>query len=179
MATDSENELKMLRFIAKDACAWITGMLEALKTLDSNTRRRLLEQTGKRCAAAHGNEEVAKRIAAETKDEDERLRRFMTEMKLLGTWTRQGNHLHAIHFEYPCKGQCLCPMVQSGFVELNATLCDCTRGWAKAGFETLLNRPVKVTIEKSLGRGDKTCSVVVTPKLPSRPRRIQSPGSLR
>jgi hypothetical protein len=64
LATDPENELKMLRFIAKDACAWITSMLEALKTLDANTRRRLLEQTGKHCAATHAHDEVAKRIAA-------------------------------------------------------------------------------------------------------------------
>ena len=169
----------MLRFVAKDACAWIAGMLQALKTLDANTRRRLLEQTGKHCAVAHAHDEVAKRIAAETKDEDERLRRFMTEMKLLGTWTRQGDHLHAIHFEYPCKGQCLCPLVQSGLVELNATLCDCTRGWAKASFEILLNRPVKVIVEKSLGRGDKTCSVVVNPNLPSRSRPSRSPGLRR
>lgn len=176
MTPDPEGELKTLRLVAKDACAWIQGMLDALKTLDAKTRRHLLEQTGKHCAASHEHDAVARRIAAETDDEDERLKRFMTELRLLGTWTRQGNHLHAIHFEYPCKGQCLCPMVQSGLMRLDAPLCDCTRGWAKTCFETLLNRPVEVTIEKSLGRGDKTCSILVNPKPPPRPRRTPSRG---
>jgi hypothetical protein len=170
LATDSENELKKLRFIAKDACAWIAGMLEALKTLDATTRRRLLEQTGRHCALTHAADEVAKRISTETRDEDERLKRFMTEMQLLGTWTRQSGNLHAIHFEYPCKGQCLCPLVRSGMIELNANLCDCTRGWAKASFEALLGRPMKAKVEKSLGRGDATCSILVTLAPPKRRR---------
>jgi predicted hydrocarbon binding protein len=44
---------------------------------------------------------------------------------------------------------------------MNATLCLCSRGWVKTIFETLLGKPVRVELEKAIGRGDDICRYVV------------------
>jgi predicted hydrocarbon binding protein len=42
--------------------------------------------------------------------------------------------------------------------KLSGTYCNCSRGWAKALFEGVLDRPVDVVMEESIIKGDKQCS---------------------
>lgn len=58
--------------------------------------------------------------------------------------------------------QCYCGMVsktRTRFPDL--TYCHCSTGWYKQLFETALQKPVKVTIKKSIICGAKTCEFVI------------------
>ena len=52
---------------------------------------------------------------------------------------------------------CGCPLVRQGVVKLTGTFCYCSRGWVRSIFETLMNRRVKIELEKAIGLGDDVC----------------------
>ncbi|MBN2135655.1 MAG: hypothetical protein JW737_08000 [Acidobacteria bacterium] len=55
-------------------------------------------------------------------------------------------------------GQCLCPTRVGGYIT-SPEFCNCTKGFFKAMFEGLSDKNVQVSLEKAIGRGDKTCEV--------------------
>jgi predicted hydrocarbon binding protein len=56
--------------------------------------------------------------------------------------------------------KCYCSQVNKlSKEELSGTYCNCSRGWAKALFEEATGKPVEVTLEKSIIRGDDQCKL--------------------
>ncbi len=132
---------------------WLAQLMKAMENeISLETRQQLLESCGRACAGAHvlpALERVRATLAADS-DLD-------TVLAAMRTWGVGGNPLtregNTIYGEYD---RCYCPMRQEGFI-MAPWLCDCTRGWTAALFETLLGRPVQVRLLQAIGRGDPIC----------------------
>jgi predicted hydrocarbon binding protein len=92
--------------------------------------------------------ERAKKTMKNSKDIDEFL------VKLSKNWKHLKLDGDNIHVEYE---KCYCPLVRDCHEKLSATFCNCSRGWVKELFESALEKPVKVRLEKSIKSGDRTC----------------------
>lgn len=156
--TVTQRELERKTILLKLAGGMINALLDGLGGADAETRRRVMEGCGVACAhEEHWGPaiEIADRIASEEPDEAGRLERTNREIQWCGKWTRVGGAIQSTCTE------CGCLLVNQGVVKMNATLCLCSRGWVKTIFETLLGKPVRVELEKAIGRGDDICRYVV------------------
>jgi predicted hydrocarbon binding protein len=136
--------------LLKQTGRMIDSMVKGLEGFDEETAQRIMERCGEACAVT-GDLGLAKEIADETEDIDETIARANDEIAWCGRWVRNGNTITAV-----CTA-CGCPLVRRGIVELSGTFCLCSRGWMKTVFEALLERPVRVELEKAIGRGDDVC----------------------
>jgi predicted hydrocarbon binding protein len=128
----------------------IDFIVKGLDSLDEETTRGIMERCGEACAET-GDLGLAMKIAEETEDIDQIIAKANDEIAWCGRWTREGGTITAV-----C-ATCGCHLVMRGIVELSGTFCLCSRGWVKAVFEALLKRPVRVELEKAIGRGDDVC----------------------
>lgn len=149
---DENDEKKML---LKRASMVINALVRGLDEFDIETRKRIMALCGEACAHSDGDVDIAKRIAEETLDEEEMVKRINNEISWCGTWTWKDNTIQSVCVK------CGCPLVRNNIIELTGTFCYCSRGWVKKIFETLLKKHVNVELEKSIGRGDKVCKFVV------------------
>lgn len=107
---------------------------------------------------------TVKRIVEETRDVQERIKSLKERLHFPEIKVKGKDPIESITLSYPKMDQpCICPLVQYDVIELNPTLCECTKGWIKANFEVLLEQPVTVTIEKTAARGDGSCIFTVNP----------------
>jgi predicted hydrocarbon binding protein len=51
--------------------------------------------------------------------------------------------------------ECVCPLVNSQLVP--ASICNCSLGWQKQTYETILGKPIEVELKESALRGSKRC----------------------
>jgi len=128
---------------------WISCIIEGLdEHVDEETRREILERCGRQCQS-QSLIKKAQSIYRKSKNVDEFLDEFKKVYKQLH---REGDKVYII---YP---KCYCSFVNKiPPVELSATYCNCSRGWARALFEGVLGKPVEVIIEKSIVNGDDEC----------------------
>ena len=134
------------------------SVVEGLSQVDPETRKKIMELCGETCAREelYGPAlDIAHRIAEEETGEERILERANREILWCGTWSRKGDTIQCI-----CE-DCGCPLVRNNVVKLTATFCLCSKGWVKTIFEALLQRPIKVDLEKSRGFGDDACKYVV------------------
>ncbi|MFX0097140.1 MAG: DUF6144 family protein [Candidatus Hodarchaeota archaeon] len=153
-----ENKLEKKEKLLRLAGDLLSSIVRGLNQIDLETRKKIMELCGEVCAKdifCGGGLDIAERIAEEEDNEERILERVNKEILWCGTWTKEGKSIQSI-----CK-ECGCPLVKNRVVDLTGTFCYCSRGWVKKIFETLLNRPVDVKLEKSIGRGDKICKFVV------------------
>jgi predicted hydrocarbon binding protein len=136
---------------------WLGALMAGLDAeVDEGSRTQLMERCGRACALHFGNIETVKTIQSNVKALDELLHELNQQQGFwCGRWVRDGDTIYSV-----CEA-CGCPLVRAGLVELSPTLCECSRGWVKAVFETALDRPVKVALEQAIGRGDPVCRFVV------------------
>ena len=52
--------------------------------------------------------------------------------------------------------ECVCPLIDTAAV--SDKVCNCSLGWQKQTFETVLGKPVDVKIQESIIRGGKRCT---------------------
>jgi predicted hydrocarbon binding protein len=129
---------------------WITRLIAGLdEHVEEKTKAAILEQCGRQCQTAAFIKK-AKGIYKKSSSIDDFLRRFEQVYKNLHI---KGSNVYII---YP---RCYCPQVNKiPKGKLSGTYCNCSRGWAKALFEGVLDRPVDVVMEESIIKGDKQCS---------------------
>lgn len=60
----------------------------------------------------------------------------------------------------PERTECFCPLIDTK--KTPAYVCDCSVGWQKQTFETVLGKKVDVVIDESVLRGGKRCAMTVT-----------------
>jgi len=149
------NELDEKTRLFRRTSAVLNSIIKGLGKVDLETRKKIMELCGEACAREDGDLEIARRIAEETTDEEEILTKVNNEIPWCGIWTLKDNIIQCTCIK------CGCPLVRHKVVDLTGTFCLCSRGWVKKIFETLLERPVNVKLEKSIGRGDKVCKFAV------------------
>lgn len=141
--------------LLKRAGELLNSIIKGLDEVDLKTRKKIMELCGEACARLDGDLEIARRISEETVDEEQIIARVNKEILWCGTWTKKDNTIQS-----RCT-KCGCPLVRNSVVDLTGTFCYCSRGWVKNIFETVLKRPVKVELKKSIGMGDRFCKFVV------------------
>ena len=149
------NELDEKTKLLQRAGELFNSIIKGLDEVNLKTRQKIMELCGEACARSDRDFEIAKRIAEETTDEEKILARVNKEIPWCGAWTLRDNTIQCI-----CT-KCGCPLVRNKVVDLRGTFCYCSRGWVKKIFETLLKRPLKVELEKSIGLGDEVCKFVI------------------
>jgi predicted hydrocarbon binding protein len=132
----------------KHSHKWIKTLIANLEAeLDEKTRAKILENCGRNCIP-HTFILKAKACKKDAKNTDE----FLD--KLSQTW----KHLHReddnIYVTYE---KCYCPIVKDYPEKLSSTWCNCSRGWTKELFESTLEKPIDVKLEKSIKQGDNIC----------------------
>jgi predicted hydrocarbon binding protein len=139
---------------------WTETLLSTLEVqFDGDTRAELIEHCGRACALHYGSIERARATKHGAQEIDELLDQLnQQEAYWCGEWVRDGNAIYSV-----C-GECGCPLVGAGLVKLSPTFCECSRGWVKAVFETILDGPVEVELEQTIGRGDPICRFAVRSK---------------
>jgi len=139
---------------------WIAALITGLNAeVDEGTRLKTLEYCGRACASHFGSLDIVKTVQSKTKDIDNLLALLnQHEDFWCGKWFRDGEIIYSV-----CE-TCGCPLIRAGLVELSSTFCQCSRGWVKIVFETVLGKPVEVNLEQAIGHGDKVCRYVVIPK---------------
>lgn len=132
---------------------WVMCLMAGLdRHVDEKTRLKVLEQCGRQCQS-QGFIKKAKVLFQESKNTDEFLEKLGQAYKHIH---REGDKVYII---YP---KCYCSQVNKiPKGKLSATYCNCSRGWVKALFEGATGKPVEVTMENSIIKGDKQCKFKV------------------
>ena len=150
-ALPSEQEEPSVSKKEKFTQDWIRTLMNHMDSqLDEGSRIQLMELSGRACAR-QGAVNAAKACKGD-------LDKFLLTMR---KWVGQDNVRrdgNKIHLSY---SKCLCPLVQSGSEKLSDTYCNCSRGWVKEMYETVLGKPVDVQLTESIKRGGEACRFIV------------------
>jgi predicted hydrocarbon binding protein len=127
---------------------WINSLMQSLDAqVDEETRAKILENCGRNCISRSfiAKAQALKKNAKDMDDFLENLGR---------TWKHLQRKGEAVYVMYD---KCYCPLVRDHKDKLSPTFCNCSRGWIKELFESILNKPIEVKLEKSIKQGDEIC----------------------
>jgi predicted hydrocarbon binding protein len=130
---------------------WISNLMESMdEHLDDEEKISLLERCGRACAERHARAEALKHKG----ELDGWLGRFR---KWVGSENvkKEGNTVQITY------SKCLCPLVQDRSPLMSKTYCNCSRGWLKEVFETVVEKPVEVKLEDSIMQGGDQCRFTI------------------
>ncbi len=123
---------------------WISTLVDNLDSnVDKKTGIKILENCGRSCIPASfiKKARACKAKSADTKDFLDRLGKIWKHLQY------DGNKIYVTY------NQCYCPMMKSYDGKLSPSFCNCSRGWIKELFESTLEKPVAVALEKSIKQG--------------------------
>ena len=130
---------------------WISNLIENMdEHLDEKAKINLLEECGRACAESHVKAKILKHKG--------NLDGWLGTLK---KWVGPENvqmEKGAVRVMY---SKCLCPLVQDRPPLMSGTYCNCSRGWLKETFETVLEKPVEVKMEDSIMQGGQQCRFLV------------------
>jgi len=127
---------------------WIVSLMDGLDTLvDEKTRVKVLENCGRNCLPRSfvKRANACKKDAKNNAEFLDRLSRIWRHLQ------REGDNFYVVY------EKCYCPLVKTYPDKLSASFCNCSRGWIKELFESALESPVDVTLEKSIKQGNDIC----------------------
>ena len=127
---------------------WISNLMKNMDGhLEEEIKIKLMEECGRACAKRQAKKEALKFKG--------KLDEWLIQMK---KWIGKENVQKGENYIRIIYSKCYCPLVQDSQPLLSNTYCNCSRGWLKENFETVVERPVEVKIEDSIMRGGKQCS---------------------
>lgn len=137
--------------------SWIAHLHKGIDQMDERTKAAIMRPAGISCASDLlylCEEYLEKKIESiehlVTGWNIVRERRHLT-----GKWVLEGNSITGVF------GECGCPLVRSGLIELHPVQCYCSQGLMETIFSQVSDRPVHVEIKRSIGRGDEVCEFSV------------------
>jgi len=138
---------------------WLNTFMSSLQEDDKRTGLAILADCGRACMESHFGKKLNDlKAEIDNLNNVDEIVVFMNKNHLgSGNIVRKGDCLYD---RYP---KCYCPTMSSGIIE-SPVFCNCTRGFNKALFEAVFDKPVQVKIEKSVARGDDCCLIKVNLK---------------
>jgi hypothetical protein len=121
-------------------------------TVDSGTKNKILENLGRTCSsqsAANYNKFVGN------------IEGFLSDMKQ--NWAQEAiydKNRNEIRIKGKKTDSCFCPFVD--MKKMSKDFCDCTLGWQKQTFETILGKKVTARIDASVIRGGESCDFTIS-----------------
>jgi len=150
-----------------DVAMWVKGAMERLDALvDEETRVKIMENCGYACANVNKRViEGAKVRRRKFKSVDEFLeaeqRKPMRGTKLI----REGNVLYQFYTPatFAKSLRCYCGLLRGLPVDeqVSKTYCNCSKGFVKKLWESVLEKPVKVDLIQSAVSGAKECKFAI------------------
>ena len=137
------------------AIHWIETVLSEARNLKGNQGIEILEKCGRECFSSYKKKKKAKEIRDKIKDKNDYdllLKTFEAEVSFRFYWEDD-----IIYLEYH---DCGCPLVKDGKIT-DPFFCNCTRGYAKEMFETLLNKPLEVELLETVLSGSEKCKLKI------------------
>ena len=141
---------------------WIQRLMTNMDALlNEETRHELMQACGRDCYInAFG-------VRSEEPPPSATLEAFLGAYQALGDTEvrREGN---TVYYHYGpneqnpyglrlLDGYCMCPVVESGPVELSGTYCQCSAGYVRESFERMTGSPCRVEVLESLRTGGSEC----------------------
>ncbi|MFQ5352656.1 MAG: hypothetical protein ACE5D3_06250 [Candidatus Binatia bacterium] len=127
------------------------GTYEGLSLLDEGSRDTVMEAQARSCVKAYAE---LFDIPAELSLED-----FLEKMAFGGSSKvnieRDGD---TIIWEEEHNGECMCPLVKRGGVDLDSMLCSCAVHWLRMLVQRHTDRRVAVELIDSVANGAQNCS---------------------
>lgn len=121
------------------------------KNLDKNKVKSLLQNLGRECANINNNN------AHKYKNN---LEGFLLDIQKKWVEKVEYNKDKKIIKIYDKKrDKCFCPFVNDKFTSID--FCNCSIGWQKETYESIIGKPVEVTVEESVLRGGERCSFTI------------------
>jgi predicted ArsR family transcriptional regulator len=134
---------------------WIKNLVDNLTdVVGEETARDVMEACGQQCI---GQSLLAKaeKIQTQSRDIDDLLERLNGAHIGGGKLHRDGNVINASY------ERCYCGSVSKTRQPISKNYCQCSCGWYRKLFETLLNHPVKVELLDSIIHGANTCQFII------------------
>lgn len=139
---------------------WITTIIGALdKHTDEKARLSILEECGRACFGPNKRHAQKAHLAAAKGAALDEVLAILNSEKVGGGHLALGEDGRTILGRYD---RCYCPLAREAGAALSPTFCECTCGWAKALFETVLGRPVEVELLETVRRGGSSCRFQVS-----------------
>jgi predicted hydrocarbon binding protein len=130
---------------------WILSLMENMdEHLDEEAKINLLEECGRTCAESHAKAEALKHKG--------NLDGWLGVFK---KWVGPENIQREDDAVRVIYSKCLCPLVQDRPPLMSKTYCNCSRGWLKEVFETVMEKQLEVKLEDSIMQGGKRCQFLV------------------
>lgn len=138
-------------FIHKRFAKLIEGMN---LSIDQHTKIKILEDVGRTCAKDNADSFI------KLKNDPEGLLDYMK--KVWAEKTEYDRKTKTMKVVGKKQKSCFCPFVDKSMTPKD--FCNCSIGFNKEAFETVLGQPVDVKIEESILRGGERCSFTITMK---------------
>ncbi len=137
--------------------SWISLLHKSISRLDANQQSTLMKSCGQGCASdmlALCEKFLGKKVGS-LEDLIAGWNMIREKRGLTGRWEFERNAIRGIF------GECGCPLVRSGLIELHPVQCYCSQGMMDTIFSGAARKPVTVEIKQSIGRGDNVCHFLV------------------
>ena len=125
---------------------------EVIPLLDRDKLSEIFERLGRNCARSIG-------WASKYKGDPEGFFEFMNGK--MGETISYSEDRTRITVDTGCR-PCACPIMKDK--RTDGAYCDCSLGWQKETYETILGRPVDVVLKEACFRGSERCLFEVTIK---------------
>jgi hypothetical protein len=130
---------------------WLSNLIKNMDShLDEESKIKVLEECGRACAEKHAKKEALKSKG--------NLDGWLATMK---KWVGANNVHKDANTVCLTYSKCFCPLVGTIDPLLSNTFCNCSRGWLKENFETVVGKSVKVNLEDSIMMGGQECQFTV------------------
>jgi predicted ArsR family transcriptional regulator len=139
---------------------WIAALMDDLDAqLGADLAKAVMEGCGRGCIGQTLLAK-AKQIQVGSAGLDDLLAKLNQAHLGGGGLRREGTPDGAtIHASYP---RCYCGSVSKTRQPISPTYCQCSCGWYRQLFETLLGKPVKVELVDSIAHGAASCRFIIT-----------------
>lgn len=137
--------------------SWIANLHKGIDQIDEPAKAAIMREAGVACASdlLSQCEKYLKRRIGSVEDLVTGWNMFREERRLTGKWHIKGHTVMGIF------GECGCPLVRYGMIELHPVQCYCSQGMMTSIFSQAANRTVEVKIERAIGRGDDVCEFLI------------------
>ena len=145
-AEEAKQEIEGLKRRLSFAQGRFARLIEILdSTLGQETLQDIIEGLGRYCSGTIG-------LAQEHEGDVEG---YFEQIRQRGGEEAEFDRGRGVITVVTPERECVCPLVDSQSTP--ASICNCSLGWQKQTYETILGRPVEVEIKESALRGSKRC----------------------
>ncbi len=133
---------------------WFRGLTSGLERVDASAREAILSECGKACARSY-----TAAVFMQARRNSDGMSGFLTALASSFPGARYeligADRIRVLYSE------CGCDLVESGLVT-SPLLCECSAHNLRENFEQALERPVSVTLERSILQGASECEFLVS-----------------